>query len=44
MEHRLRVSEASLSATCRNVAEALIATDAQGNIAFINEPASKLAG
>ena len=44
MENRLRVSEAWLSATCHNVAEALIATDGEGNIAFMNGPASQLTG
>jgi PAS domain S-box-containing protein len=44
MEQKLRASEAWLSATCRNVADALIATDSAGNIEFMNEPAEKLVG
>ncbi|MES1260106.1 MAG: response regulator, partial [Acidobacteriota bacterium] len=44
MEKRLRTSEAWLSATFRNVADALIATDAQGNIAYLNAPAEQLTG
>jgi len=44
MENKLRVSEAWLSATCHNVAEGLIATDSEGNIAFMNGPASHLTG
>jgi hypothetical protein len=44
MEQKLRVSEAWLSTTFRNVADALIATDKEGNVAFMNRPASKLTG
>ena len=44
MEQKLRVSEAWLSAICRNVADALISSDRNGRIAFMNEPASKLTG
>jgi PAS domain S-box-containing protein len=44
MEQRLRVSEAWLSAICRNVAEALISTDTEGKIAFMNPPACRLTG
>src|ERR1700721_278985 len=44
MEQKLRVSEAWLSAICRNVADALISSDRNGRIAFMNEPASKLPG
>jgi two-component system, cell cycle sensor histidine kinase and response regulator CckA len=44
MEEKLRVSEAWLSAICRNVADALISSDRNGRIAFMNEPASKLTG
>jgi len=42
MERKLRYSEAWLSATFRNVAEGLIATDGDGNVAFMNGPASRL--
>ena len=44
MEQRLRVSESWLSATFRNVADALICTDDQGNIALMNSPAELLTG
>lgn len=44
MEQKLRISEAWLSATFRNVADALIATDTEGNIAFMNTHASELTG
>ena len=44
MERKLRISEAWLSTTFRNVADALIATDAQGNVVFMNAPAAKLTG
>ncbi len=44
MEEKLRVSESWLSAICRNVADALISSDRNGRIAFMNEPASKLTG
>jgi PAS domain S-box-containing protein len=44
MEQKLRTSEAWLSATVRNVADALIATDADGNIVFMNAPAAELTG
>jgi two-component system, cell cycle sensor histidine kinase and response regulator CckA len=44
MEQKLRISEAWLSTTFRNVADALIATDREGNIAFMNAPAAELTG
>jgi PAS domain-containing protein len=44
MEQKLRVSEAWLSATFQNVADALIATDDAGNIALMNGPAALLTG
>jgi two-component system cell cycle sensor histidine kinase/response regulator CckA len=44
MEQKLRISESWLSTTFRNVADALIATDSDGNIAFMNTPASELTG
>jgi two-component system, cell cycle sensor histidine kinase and response regulator CckA len=44
MEQKLRVSEAWLSTTFQNVADALIATDNEGNIAFMNTPAAELTG
>jgi two-component system cell cycle sensor histidine kinase/response regulator CckA len=44
MEQRLRASEAWLSTTFRNVADALIATDGEGNVAVINTPATTLTG
>ncbi len=44
MEQKLRVSEAWLSATFRNVADALIATDDKGNVALMNGPAAELTG
>jgi len=44
MEQKLRTSEAWLSAICRNVADALISSDSNGRIAFMNGPASKLTG
>ncbi len=44
MEERLRVSEAWLSMTFQNVADALITTDAEGKIATINPPAAQLTG
>jgi PAS domain S-box-containing protein len=44
MEKKLRASEAWLSATFRNVADALIATDSAGNVAFMNAPAENLTG
>lgn len=44
MEQKLRISEAWLSSTFRNVADALIATDEQGNIAFMNSRAARLTG
>ena len=40
MEQKLQISEAWLSTTFRNVADALIATDSEGNVAFMNTPAS----
>jgi signal transduction histidine kinase/DNA-binding NarL/FixJ family response regulator len=44
MEQKLRLSEAWLSMTFQNVADALITTDADGNIATINPPAAQLTG
>lgn len=44
MEQKLRLSESWLSSTFRNVADALIATDEQGNIAFMNQHAARLTG
>src|SRR6202042_1280808 len=44
MEQRLRASEAWLSTTFRNVADALIATDSGGNITLMNAPAAELTG
>lgn len=44
MEQKLRVSEAWLAATFRNVGDALIATDAAGNVALMNLPAARLTG
>ncbi len=44
MEARLRASEAWFAATFRNVADALITTDADGNIVLMNGPAEKLTG
>jgi len=44
MEQKLRVSEAWLSATFQNVADALVATDDAGNIALMNKPAGLLTG
>ena len=44
MESRLRASEAWLSATFRNVADALIATDSEGNVAMMNALAEGLTG
>jgi two-component system cell cycle sensor histidine kinase/response regulator CckA len=44
MEQKLRESEAWLSTTFSNVADALITTDAAGNIRLINAPATKLTG
>jgi two-component system, cell cycle sensor histidine kinase and response regulator CckA len=44
MEQELRASEAWLSITIQNVADALIATDSEGNIAFMNESAAELTG
>jgi PAS domain S-box-containing protein len=44
MEQKLRISEAWLSTTFRNVADALIATDSEGNVAFMNLPATQLTG
>jgi len=44
MEQKLRVSEAWLATTFRNVADALIATDSGGNIVFMNAPAAELTG
>jgi PAS domain S-box-containing protein len=44
MEQKLRVSESWLSATFENVADALIATDGEGKIAFMNKRAATLTG
>jgi two-component system, cell cycle sensor histidine kinase and response regulator CckA len=44
MEQKLRESEAWLSTTFSNVADALITTDAAGNIRLMNGPATKLTG
>jgi len=44
MEQKLRASEAWLSTTFGNVADALIATDSTGNISFMNTPAALLTG
>lgn len=44
MEQKLRASEAWLATTFGNVADALIATDSEGNISFMNAPASVLTG
>ena len=44
MEQKLRASEAWLSATFRNVADALIATDSRGHVGFMNTPAETLTG
>ncbi len=44
MEQKLRVSEAWLAATFRNVGDALIATDSDGNVALMNLPAVRLTG
>ncbi len=44
MEQKVRVSEAWFSTTFQNVADALIATDEAGNIALMNNPASRLTG
>jgi PAS domain S-box-containing protein len=44
IEQRLRISESWLSTTFRNVADALIATDIDGNVAFMNTHACELTG
>jgi PAS domain S-box-containing protein len=44
MEQKLRIGESWLSTTFRHVSDALIATDGEGNIAFMNAPASELTG
>jgi PAS domain S-box-containing protein len=44
MEQKLRISEAWLATTFQNVADALIATDSEGNIVLINQPAALLTG
>jgi len=44
MEQKLRASEAWLAATFRNVADALITTDAEGSIILMNAPAERLTG
>ena len=44
MEHKLRVSEAWLSTTVQNVADALITTDSEGAICFMNTRAADLTG
>lgn len=43
-EKKLRASVAWFSAMARNVADALIATDSAGNVAFINSAAARLTG
>lgn len=44
MERKLRVSEAWLAATLRNVGDAVLATNFDGQIAAINRPAAELTG
>jgi len=44
MEEKLRVSEAWLSTVVRNVADALIATDHEGNVVLMNGEAGDLTG
>ncbi len=44
MEQKLRVSEARLSSTFQNVADALIATDGDGNVSLMNATAAALTG
>ena len=44
IEQRLRISESWLSTTFRNVTDALIATDTNGDIAFMNTHACELTG
>jgi two-component system cell cycle sensor histidine kinase/response regulator CckA len=44
MEQKLRASEAWLAATFNNVADALITTDAEGNVMLMNGPAGRLTG
>ncbi len=44
MEQKLRASEAWLSTTFRNTADALISTDAQGDVILMNPPAESLTG
>jgi PAS domain S-box-containing protein len=44
VEERLRISESWLSTTLGNVADALIATDPDGDIVFMNERAAQLTG
>ena len=44
MERKLRDSEAWLAATLRNVGNAMIAADAEGNVVFMNPLAEQLTG
>jgi two-component system cell cycle sensor histidine kinase/response regulator CckA len=44
MEQKLRVSERWFAATFQSIADALIATDRDGNVAYMNQPAADLTG